>query len=413
MKILHTSDWHLGKCLENRERLAEQREVLNEVCQLVESRAVDLVLIAGDIFDNFLPTAAAEELFFDTIERLADEGRRGVVIIAGNHDSPERLCAAKQLAKRYGIVLLGLPKSAAVVCQPPLGGVQVVQSGAGWLELVLPKVAEHAVIIALPYPSEARLEEVLTQELDEQRLQEAYAEKVGWLFHELAIHFRPETVNLAMSHLFVLGGETTESERPIQLGGAPTVPATKLPAAAQYIALGHLHKPQKASGAKMPAYYSGSLLQYSFAEAGTEKAVMLVEAVPGQPAQIKKLPLKSGRPLVHWVARNGFEEAVTWCREGRDPEAWIDLQIYTPTPLNTEQNRTLRGLRPEIVNLWPVLTATETGEVLALNRRALPLPELFDGFYKSKTGGVPDPELVKLFVELALRAQTLEAEVEA
>ncbi len=276
MKILHTSDWHLGKTLENRERLTEQREVLEELCQLTEAHAVDLVLIAGDVFDNFLPTAAAEELFFDTVERLAANGQRGVVIIAGNHDSPERLCAARQLAKRQGIILLGLPKSTAVLGQSAGGGVQVVESGAGWLELALPKVAEHAVLIALPYPSEARLEEVLTLGLDEKQLQEAYAEKIGWLFAELATHFRPETVNLALSHLFILGGETTESERPIQLGGAPTVPASKLPAAAQYVALGHLHKPQKAIGAKIPAYYSGSLLQYSFAEAGMEKAVYLV-----------------------------------------------------------------------------------------------------------------------------------------
>ncbi|HYH01787.1 MAG TPA: exonuclease subunit SbcD, partial [Bacillota bacterium] len=88
MNILHTSDWHLGKYLENRERLPEQVEVMDELCRIAEVRKVDLVIIAGDIFDTFVPPAAAEELFFNTIERLSAKGRRAVVIIAGNHDSP-------------------------------------------------------------------------------------------------------------------------------------------------------------------------------------------------------------------------------------------------------------------------------------------------------------------------------------
>ncbi len=110
MRILHTSDWHLGRTLEGRSRLEEQVMFIDELCGIVEAEAVDLVLIAGDVFDTVNPPAAAEELFYDALNRLADGGKRGIVVIAGNHDNPERLCAASPLAERNGIILYGLPK---------------------------------------------------------------------------------------------------------------------------------------------------------------------------------------------------------------------------------------------------------------------------------------------------------------
>jgi exonuclease SbcD len=401
MKILHTSDWHLGKYLENRERLPEQMEALEEICRLVETRRVELVLIAGDIFDTFVPAAAAEELFYNTVERLSAEGNRAVVIIAGNHDSPERLCAAKLLAERTGIILLGMPGSEATVTTGNKTGVQVARSGPGWLELAIAGVGEHAVIITLPYPSEARLEEVLTSSLDETVLQEAYAEKVGRIFAELADHYRPDTVNLAMSHLFIAGGEASDSERPIQLGGAPMVDAGRLPEQAQYIALGHLHKPQKAIGAKVPAYYSGSLLPYSFSETGYRKAVYLAEIYPGQAAMVEKVELMSGRPLVRWEVRHGLAELLEWCRSSQDQDAWIDVTVTVDNPLTPEDIRTIRNLRETIVNIRPSVNENDSQMLLAENRLTKPLKELFEDYYQYKTGAAPNADLTAFFMEIA------------
>jgi exonuclease SbcD len=400
MKILHTSDWHLGKYLENRERLPEQAEALAELCRIAETRQVELVLIAGDIFDSFVPPAAAEELFYNTIERLADRGRRAVVIIAGNHDSPERLCAADPLARRQGIVLLGMPGSEAVVTAETGAGAQVLQSGPGWLELAVAGVTEHAVIITLPYPSEARLEEALTQSLEETELQEAYSAKVGRIFAELAKHYRADTVNLALSHLFIAGGETSDSERPIQLGGAPTVEADRLPEHAQYIALGHLHKPQKAIGAKVPAYYSGSLLPYSFSETGYQKAVYLVEVKPGQKAKIEKVELTSGKPLARWEV-NGVAELLEWCRSDQDRGAWIDVAVTVDSPLGQDEIRQIRNLREEIINIRPILKESGAACLLAEDRLAKPLKDLFEDYYQFKTGAAPQPELTRFFLEIA------------
>jgi exonuclease SbcD len=401
MKILHTSDWHLGKYLENRERLPEQAEALEEICRLVEARHIELVLIAGDIFDTFVPAAAAEELFYNTVERLSAQGNRAVVIIAGNHDSPERLCAAKLLAERTGIVLLGMPASEATITSGNNIGVQVVQSGPGWLELIIPGVAEHAVIITLPYPSEARLEEVLTPSLDETALREAYAAKVGRIFTELAGHYREDTVNLAVSHLFIAGGEASDSERPIQLGGAPTVEAERLPEQAQYIALGHLHKPQKAIGAKVPAFYSGSLLPYSFSETGYRKAVYLVEVQPGQAATVEKVELTKGKPLVRWEVNHGVAELLEWCRSDKDRDAWIDVAVTVENPLSQEEISAIRNLRETIINIRPILKDGDSQLLLAENRLTKPLKELFEDYYQFKTGVAPKAELTEFFMEIA------------
>ncbi len=399
MNILHTSDWHLGKYIDNRERLPEQREAILEICRIADERNVHLILISGDIFDTAVPSAAAEELFYEAIERLSAGGKRGLVIIAGNHDNPERLCAAKPLADRNGIILLGMPGAEAGVVDSGVLGVKVIQAGAGWLELAIQGVTEHAIIVTLPYPSEARLAELLSSSLNEAELGEAYAQKVEAIFNDLARHFRDDTVNLAMSHLFILGGEPSDSERPIQLGGAPLVSPDNLPQNAQYIALGHLHKSQKVTDR---AYYSGSLLQYSFAETESQKAVIVVQVLPGEPAAIERVRLQSGKPLVRWVAENGVEEAVGWCKEGKDQDAWIDLEIHVDSPLNLDQIRTLRSLRENIINIWPVIKNSDQNVTLMENRRSKPLQDLFEDFYKSKTGIAPHADLTRFFLEIAV-----------
>ncbi|MBS4025792.1 MAG: exonuclease subunit SbcD, partial [Clostridia bacterium] len=153
MRILHTSDWHLGKNLEQINRINEQREFIHYLCQTVEEQKIDLVLLAGDIYDTYNPSAAAEELFYEAIDRLNDKGKRAVVVIAGNHDNPERLCAASPLAYKNGIILLGYPGSDAALYEMNGGNIKIANSGPGWLELSVPGREYHAVIITLPYPS--------------------------------------------------------------------------------------------------------------------------------------------------------------------------------------------------------------------------------------------------------------------
>lgn len=400
MRILHTSDWHLGRMLENINRLDEQREFIDELCEITEREKIDLVLIAGDIFDTYNPSSAAEELFYSAVERLSGKGQRAVVVIAGNHDSPERLCAASSLASRNGIILLGYPASDANIYKKRCENINVVESGPGWMEIEVKGCKERAVILTLPYPSEARLEQLLSIENREEELQQAYSDKIGSIFLELGQKFRDDTINLIVSHIFMKGGKESESERTLQVGGALTVSSSNIPANTHFVALGHLHRPQRIKGAPCPVYYSGSPLAYSFSEAGYCKAVYVVEAIPGEEAEINEIILNCGRPLKKWSAKNGIEEALKWCEEGRDQDAWIDLEIYTDRILTMEEQKYLRELNPGIINIRPVIKNEEEDILEYENRESKKIDELFMDYYKFKTGIEISDEIMGVFLEI-------------
>ncbi|ODA42245.1 Exonuclease SbcD [Desulfosporosinus sp. BG] len=402
LRIIHTSDWHLGRMLEGRSRIEEQVKFIDELCTIVEDEAVDLVLIAGDVFDTVNPPAIAEELFYEALNRLSDGGRRAVVAIAGNHDNPERLCAASPLAVRNGITLYGLPKEVmrpSLWAQPNQGKVVRVAAGQGWAELHIPGCPDPAIIAMLPYPSESRLNEVLSESLDEEILRQEYSKRVQQLFATFSQNFRPDAVNLGLSHLFVRGGMESESERPIQLGSAPTVEFEAMPFGAQYVALGHLHRAQAVKGASVPTRYSGSPLAYSFSETGYAKSVIFIEAFPGQPVITREIFLSAGFPLVRWQAKEGLAQVQRWIDEGKDLNAWIDLEVFVKGALNSQDIHTLRRQREHLINIRPVFPEME--QIVAEARSKLPIDELFCKFYQERTGGAePDQELVALFLAL-------------
>lgn len=400
MKIIHTADWHLGKSLEQISRLDEQREFIDNLCDIVAQENVDLILIAGDIYDTYNPSAAAEELFYYALEKLNDHGRRAVVVIAGNHDNPERLCAASPLAEQNGIILLGYPSSRAAIRSGGSSDIETVAAGAGWLRLKLPTCQEEAVILTLPYPSESRLEELLAQQADEALLQQAYSDKIRDIFAGLSSHFQLDTVNLIVSHLFLLGGKESESERTLQVGGALTVDPKVLPRQAQFAALGHLHRPQQIRSASCPTYYAGSPLSYSFSEAGQSKAVYLITAFPEKDAEVTPLYLNCGKPLQRWVAKGGIGEALAWCEAGKDSNAWIDLEIVTDRILTLEEQKRLRTLHPGIVNIRPRLLVEQTGTLEPLNREGKKIDELFKEYYHYRLGADVPEELMTAFLEV-------------
>ncbi len=402
MRILHTSDWHLGRMLEGRSRIEEQVKFIDELCMIVKDEAVDLVLIAGDVFDTVNPPAIAEELFYDALNRLSAGGKRAVVAIAGNHDNPERLCAASPLAVGSGITLYGLPKDVltpSLLAQSNQGKVVRVAAGQGWAELHIPSCPDPVILAMLPYPSESRLNEVLSESLDEEILRQEYSKRVQQLFATFGQTFRADTVNLGMSHLFVRGGMQSESERPIELGSAPTVEVEAMSFGAQYVALGHLHRAQAVKGAPVPTRYSGSPLAYSFSETGYAKSVILIEAFAGEPVTTREIFLSAGYPLVKWQAKEGLAQVQRWIDEGKDLNAWIDLEVSVTCALNSQDIHTLRRQRERLINIRPVFPETE--QIVAEARSKLPIDELFRKFYQDRTGGAePEQELVSLFLAL-------------
>lgn len=381
MRILHTADWHLGRHLEGRSRLSEQAQFIDELVQIVEDEKIDLILMAGDVYDTYNPPAEAEELFYESLTRLTDFGKRKIVCIAGNHDHPDRLAAANPIAEAHGIYLLGLPNQNTI-------------------EISVPHRDQVARLFALPYPSESRLREVLSSDIAEEQLRDGYDQRVARLFQQQAAYFSPTTVNLAMSHLFVQGGATSESEREIQVGGAYTVLPQSLPAYAQYVALGHLHRPQNVKHAPTLARYSGSPLAYSFSETGYAKSVTVFDALPQQVISTREIHLCSGKPLVNWEAKEGISQLHQWLDEGRDRNAWINVEVYVEEALPTEVIQHLRKSHNGILNIRPIYP-----EIVAAREQVrlseLSIEELFQRFYQKQTNGaVPDRELVQLFLEL-------------
>lgn len=400
MRVLHTADWHFGKTLEGRSRLPEQREFVDELCTLCDEEQVDLILLAGDAYQTYNPSAEAEELLYDALDRLSDHGRRGIVVIAGNHDSPDRLSAPSALADRLGITLVGLPNAPL---QPSShlaeGRVHRIAAGPSWVELKLPACDETCVIAALPYPSESRLNELLSETMDEERIQASYNDRVRSIFVELSRHFREDTVNLAMSHLYVHGGTPSDSEQDIAFGGAYLVDPSVFPETAQYVALGHLHRPQWVGGAKAPTRYAGSPLAYSFSETGYSKSVTLLDVLPGKPAEVREVPLACGKPLVRWVAKKGMEEVLGWIAQGRDANALIDLEVYVSSADLLMDHKDLRKLRPDLISVRVILASAEERNV-SESVSELPVDEQFRRFYAKERGTEADERLVKTFLQL-------------
>jgi exonuclease SbcD len=372
MRILHASDWHLGKTLEGRSRLPEQVDYLDEVVRLAAD--VELVVIAGDVFDVYNPPIDAEQLYFETLARLGDGGRRQVVVIAGNHDSPDRIAAPSPLAGLHGVHVVGRPTDTPLVLDLPTG---------------------RAVIAALPYPSEARLRLLLAQTMDESDLQAAYSQKVASVLERLATHFQPDAVNLLTTHLQVRACLQSESERAL-IGGAYQVDAGIFPQSADYVALGHLHRAQDVPSASAPTRYCGAPLPYRFSERDVTRTHTLVEI--DDSTRIHTVPIDAGRPLVVWEA-GSWQEVLAGVEDGWHADAFIDLGIQIDRPLTHDEMTRLRRLPRDFVRIRAVLPAS-AHEAETAGRLDLAPAELFRAFYRDQTGNEPDSGLVDLFLEL-------------
>ncbi|MBO5850835.1 MAG: exonuclease subunit SbcD [Clostridia bacterium] len=252
MKILHTSDWHLGKKLKNVSRIEEQRLVLNELVDYVNNNEIDVVIIAGDVFDTYFPSSTAEELYFSTLKLLSN-GERLVIIISGNHDDNNRITAGSSVCFDYGVVF------SDVLYNKPLTlkRVSLIESGERYF-IVKDGDGETVFFNALSYPTEYRLQAVI----DETKTYEECVK--GWIdgVSQKNVNKYPEVF---IGHLFLLGGVNDGVEKQIELGGARILDKSVISKNAVYSALGHLHKRQVIDKDKN-IVYSGSILQYNYGE---------------------------------------------------------------------------------------------------------------------------------------------------
>lgn len=410
MRVLHTSDWHLGRTLHGYSRAPEHEAFLDEVVELCHD--VDLVIVSGDVFETCNPPIEAEELFFDALARLGDGGRRAVVVIAGNHDSPDRLKAAAPLAARHGVWLFGRPGDVPVV---PSGGalhsVNLVAAGPSSITLEIPvrrtvgtrgsvQRSQRAVVSALPYPSEARLGQLLWPTLEEEDRQRAYNRRIQAAFEHLAADFSPGAVNLATSHLAVRSCMPRSSERTL-VGGAYQIEGSALPATAQYVALGHLHLPQAVPDAPCMARYAGAPIAMRFSESDDPRVHTLLDISPGEAPRLETIPVSAGRSLVRWHAQS-VEEVCSEVEAGAHAGAFIDLTISVDEHLSHDTLAMLKALPRDIVRIQAELPESSVAPLrTGAQRRDLPVEDLFRSFFQEQTGTEPDTALIDLFTEIA------------
>jgi exonuclease SbcD len=398
MKILHTADWHLGKRLDRFSRLEEQVLVMNEIVQIADEQNVDLVLIAGDLFDNFNPGVEAAELFYKTLKRLSLNGKRPVIAISGNHDSPNLINAPDPLARECGIILIGHPKAEIL----PFGTehFSITNSKEGFIELKIDGINFPVRILHTPFANEIRLKEYFGENKEEE-INKVLAQE----WKNLADQFCDDMgVNLLTAHLYMnkRGAEILEEpdgEKPIKIGNADLIFSDSIPEQIQYTALGHLHGFQNIGTKEKPVVYSSSPLCYSFSEAGQKKYVSIIDAEPGKVVSYEKKLLENGRTLVRKTF-NSIEDAVQWLSD--NPNTFIEITLESETFLTADERRLIYQSHNGIVHLIPKVRNLELSEdqnhVINLSQD---IDILFKDYFKSKNGGQEaNEELMNLFNEI-------------
>lgn len=398
MKILHTADWHLGKRLDRFSRLEEQVLVMNEIVQIADEQNVDLVLIAGDLFDNFNPGVEAAELFYKTLKRLSLNGKRPVIAISGNHDSPSLINAPDPLARECGIILIGHPKTE--ILPFGTGYFNITNSKEGFIELKIDGIDFPVRILHTPFANEIRLKEYFGENKEEE-INKVLSQE----WKNLADQFCDDAgVNLLTAHLYMnkRGAEILEEpegEKPIKIGNADLIFSDSIPEQIQYTALGHLHGFQNIGTKEKPVIYSSSPLCYSFSEAGQTKYVSIIDAEPGKTVSYEKKLLKSGRALVRKTF-SSIEDTVQWL--GENPNTFIELTLESETFLTADERRLIYQSHNGIVHLIPKVRNLELGENQTHEiNLSQDIDLLFKDYFKSKNGGQEaNEELMNLFNEI-------------
>lgn len=371
MRILHTGDWHVGKGIGGISRTDEHQAVLQEIATAAEEQAVDLILVAGDLFDTASPSPEAERIVY---RALLDLGRLApVVVVPGNHDNERRLDAVAPLFESAGVRIRAFVNNAA-----PLE----ITTSSG----------ERARIATIPWLSQRHI--VKADQL--MGLQAAehggiYRDRLYRIVEALTAGFDQSAVNLVLAHLTIVGALHGGGERTAQTIFDYTIDAGAFPDDAHYVALGHLHRAQRMPGL-CAVHYCGSPLQLDFSDDGSEaKQVLVIEASESTPATVTEVPLSSGRRL------RTLEGTLEWLESLRDNTGGDLLRVIVKEKIRVGLADEVRALFPHAVK---VLVRPELqGETAARPQRSHNAPHELFGQYLSERD-VDDPELVRLFGSL-------------
>lgn len=395
MKILHTSDWHLGKKLDGFERINEQKKFLSDLLNIIENNDIDILITAGDIYDSPNPPIEAEKIYYDFVKKIGDLKKCCVIMIAGNHDSGKRLTVTRNIEKDYGIILLENPME--IVEEGDYGISKISNSYEGCFEIEIR--GKKSFISFLPYISDIEGETILknfmTADEEENISLMSYSEKIKNIFKIKEKHRNENIPYIAVGHIFVSNTEGEESESALDFGGAYTVKLSDLPKA-DYTALGHIHKPMKFL--KYKAFYSGSPIEYRVSENRYGKKIFIAD-VEKENLKIDEIDITNYKPINKYLCES-IEEAVILSEEKMESSEWIYLEISSERTLVAGEVKKIKENK-NVVDIYLKLkgTAYESEEVLD-DSMEKNIKEAFVKYYKFTNNNIdtePSRELLNLF----------------
>ena len=386
MKILHTADWHIGQRLHERQRTDEHKDFLEWLLNTIQEHQVELLLVSGDIFDTALPSSESIDLYYQFLNTFSKETQAYAVIVAGNHDSPRHLEAPREFLKMGRIHVVGLANKAddCIVTLPPDN----------------PRIA----IAAVPFLSESDLRH-LSYETEANR-NERYREWFKAFYADCVTAMPAELPKILMGHLFVQGGKIGDSERNVQIGGAAATHASDFPDNVSYVALGHLHRPQKIKGAGYPIRYSGSPIPLRFNEVGYRKKVYLLElSDDGMLIQDKEIeiPISKELCIVEGDKASVISAAMEgdWNVNGVGKYIQVKLRLTTPrVGIGDEIRQAFSDQGGDVLSVELELPPPEVEALPPVGNIERP-EEIFEQYHRVNCdGNAPDDDLAQTFREL-------------
>ena len=380
MRILHTSDWHIGHRLYEQPRIEEHRQFLDWLLTTVQENAIDVLLVAGDIFDTALPSSEATDLYYQFLFRLYRETPTHVVITAGNHDSPRHLAAPREFLRMGRIHVVGLASEPAECV------------------ITLPAEKPSVAIAAVPYLSENELSHI-SFETEPERA-ERYRERLKAFYSQCVERMPPGLPKILMGHLFVHGGQVGDSERNIQIGGATAMQISDFPDDVTYVALGHLHRPHAIGGTRYPVQYAGSPLPLRFNEAHYSKKVYLLDVPASGDAQVEDIEIPIFKEL-RTVAGN-LDKVGLMAMSPEWDGTYIQVQLKLDSPevgISDKIREMFHARGGEVLSVEVELPSQTARQEIPIEDMQQPM-EIFEQFYKEKFNGNPDELMMKTFDEL-------------
>ncbi|EHH2566785.1 TPA: exonuclease SbcCD subunit D [Vibrio parahaemolyticus] len=321
MKFIHTSDWHLGRQFHNVSLLEDQQAVLEQLIQYIENNPVDAVIVAGDVYDRSVPPTIAIELLNRVVKRICGELNTPMILISGNHDGAERLGFGSEQMKRSGLHII-----------------------SNFEDMLTPvvietKAAGHVAFYGMPYNDPEQVRYVYKEPVS------THDEAHKLIAEKITEQFQSEHRNILISHCFVDGAIESESERPLSIGGSDRVSHEHF-LNFDYVALGHLHQPQK----KGEEYirYSGSLMKYSFGEQNQKKGFTLVEI--GKDGFIGAEHIELTAPHEMRIVEGELEQILEWGKTDPKNEDYLLVRLMDKHAILNPMEK-LRTVYPNVLHL--------------------------------------------------------------